>query len=213
MRILRNILLLIIGLGTLGWYSTAPAAQTISGLKTRPLDDAEAERVRIWFPVELRGKCRVTIDIADSTGTVVRHLVNYLAPKGYHNFYWDKRDDSGRIVPAGDYTYLLDNCGSKRTGLLVARYSKWEAASRFEPLDPDDPFRIKMALSEDSALVTIEICNQRGRPMDSLMVDSLFSTGQHELQYDPTGYLRRGNYQIRITIGEYVMIREVTYLP
>ena len=206
-------LFLLVGVLTLGWYVAAPAAQTISGLQTRPLDEAEAERVRIWVPVELRGRCRVVIDIADSSGTVVRHLVNYLAPEGYHNFYWDKRDDSGRIVPAGDYTYLLDNCGSKKSGLLLARYSKWEAASRFEPLDPGDPFRVVMDLSEDSAQVTIEICNQRGRPMDSLVVDSLFNAGQHELRYDPTGYLRRGNYQIRITIGEHVMIREVTYLP
>jgi flagellar hook assembly protein FlgD len=82
--------------------------QTYADLTTPPADSAEAERVRIWVPIQRQSRCRLTIDILNDSNRVIRHLVDRLISEGYYNFYWDKKDDSGMIVKPGAYAYVLN---------------------------------------------------------------------------------------------------------
>ncbi len=188
-------------------------SQTLSGLSRPPQDSAEAERVRIWIPVERDSKCRVDIKIVDDSGRVVRHLLNYRPSRGYYNYYWDKRDDSGKRVPPGTYYSMVDNCGNIRRRPIEARYGEWEKASRIVLPDTARPFLVRFELLEDSADVSVRILSQRGHQVDSVFVDSIFNKGQHEIEWQPPPSFRHGNYMIEVTIGEYVYVREVSYLP
>ena len=50
---------------------------------------------------------RVTLEIYDITGRVVRHLVERVFPAGTHTARWDERDDAGRPVARGVYFLRL----------------------------------------------------------------------------------------------------------
>ena len=90
---------------------------------TPPADSADRENLRIWVPIERGSRCRLTVDILDCNNQVVRHLVNLLAGPGYHNFYWDKKDDSGVFVESGTYKYQIDDCGIKKRGQIKVAYT------------------------------------------------------------------------------------------
>jgi len=50
---------------------------------------------------------RVTLEIYDITGRVVRHLAERVFPAGTHTSRWDERDDAGRPVARGVYFLRL----------------------------------------------------------------------------------------------------------
>lgn len=61
---------------------------------------------RIKF--RLRREEDIRLDIADDRGTVIRHGIGSgVFGQAYHQFAWDGRDDSGRIVPDGTYRVQL----------------------------------------------------------------------------------------------------------
>jgi FlgD Ig-like domain len=73
----------------------------------------EAE-ARIGF--RLRREEDIQLDIADSQGTIVKHGVGSgVFGQAFHQFAWDGRDDSGRIVPDGDYRVELTLKDEDRT--------------------------------------------------------------------------------------------------
>ncbi len=207
---------LLIGLGMIicaAGFSTG-AAQTMRGLQRIPPDTAEARRVRIWVPQEMQGACRLTVDIYNDSGQVIRHLVNALIQPSYYNFYWDKRDDSGHRVPPGEYLWKSDLCGRTRDGTVEAVYNRWEEISDVEPYDPDSPFVFTLVLEEDSIPVSIRVKDYRDIQRDSVTVDTLLNEGVHTWHYEPGRRLREGNnYLIHIEVGEHTYYREVTYLP
>ena len=195
-------------------WPTILLAQTSSEMSTPPPDSAEAERVRIWVPVETKSRCRIRINIMDSTGDTVRHLIDFLPKPGYYNFYWDKRDDFGQYVPPGTYPYVIEDCGKhKRQRKVEARYSRWELASTIAPPDSAYPFRIEFELHEDSVRCSLRYFLHNGRQLDSAFVDSLLNKGAHKFDWNFIRKIRRGNYIIKLMIGDYLYIREVTYLP
>ncbi len=116
-------ILLLVAVVLLSTFSPVAAGQTLKEIMTPPADSADRENLRIWVPVERGSRCRLTVDILDDSNRVVRHLVNYLAGRGYHNYYWDKKDDSGAFVDSGSYTYLVDNCGKKKRGQIQVSFS------------------------------------------------------------------------------------------
>ncbi|MBU8934054.1 MAG: hypothetical protein KOO62_08595 [candidate division Zixibacteria bacterium] len=214
MKLIKTICMLGLLVAMVALYSSDLLAQTVSGLSIKPPDSAEAERVRIWVPIETTSRCRTQINIMDSAGDTVRHLINYLPKPGYYNFYWDKRDDSGHRVEAGIYPYVIENCGGeKRRREVEARFSRWELASVFTPLDTARPFWIELELLEDSALVSVRYFTHNDRLLDSLVVDSLLNRGKHEFDWSSSRRARRGNYIIKVSIGDYQYIREVTHIP
>jgi FlgD Ig-like domain len=73
----------------------------------------EAE-ARIGF--RLRREEDIQLDIADSQGTIVKQGVGSgVFGQAFHQFAWDGRDDSGRIVPDGVYHVQLELKDEGRT--------------------------------------------------------------------------------------------------
>ena len=69
---------------------------------------------RIGF--RLRREEDIQLDIADSQGTIVKHGVGSgVFGQAFHQFAWDGRDDSGRIVPDGIYRVQLTLKDEDRT--------------------------------------------------------------------------------------------------
>ena len=69
---------------------------------------------RIGF--RLRREESIRLDIADSTGTVIRHGIGTgVFGQSFHTFAWDGRNDSGRVVPDGVYRAELTLLDEKRT--------------------------------------------------------------------------------------------------
>jgi FlgD Ig-like domain len=72
-----------------------------------PVCRCEKQSARIAF--RLREADRLTLDIANDEGQVVRTLLRdaRFAP-GNHEFGWDGRDDSGEVVPEGSYSARVE---------------------------------------------------------------------------------------------------------
>jgi FlgD Ig-like domain len=69
---------------------------------------------RIKF--RLRREEEISLDIADENGRVVKHAVGSgVFPPVSHQFAWDGRDDSGRVVPDGTYHVQLTLKDENRT--------------------------------------------------------------------------------------------------
>ena len=211
---LRTGILFHVGVILFQGFWVAVSGQTYSeALTTPPADSVEAERVRIWLPIERQGRCRVTIDVLNDSNRVIRHLINRLLPRGYHNFYWDKKDDSGSYVRAGKYLYLMNNCGKKSYGELHAQFAKWELASRVSPPQERWSSRIIFELLDDSAFVSIHVFNRRGKVVDEPVMDSLMNTGKYEFEWSPAAYMPRGFYVVKLTIGDFTHSVEIGYKP
>ena len=185
--------------------------QSRADMTTPSADSAEAERVRIWLPIERQSRCRVTIDILNDSNRVIRHLVDRLMSHGYYNFYWDKKDDSGRFVKTGEYAYLVNDCGQKSYGQVAAKFKKWEVASRVYPPEETWSSKIRFELLEDSALVSIHLYNRRDRLVDSPVVDSLMNKGKYEFEWTPPETVTRGIYTLKLTIGDFTHSVEIRY--
>jgi hypothetical protein len=112
--------------------------QTYQQLTTPPPDSADAANVRVWLALERPNLCRVGVQIVDLRGNAIRNIFDGLLPGGYYNFYWDKRNDLGRYVDTGVYTFKVDDeCSETRRGQVRATYKEWENACLFYP-PPDD---------------------------------------------------------------------------
>ena len=69
---------------------------------------------RIGF--RLRREEEISLDIADANGNVVKQAVGSgVFGQAFHQFAWDGRDDSGRIVPDGTYRVQLTLKDENRT--------------------------------------------------------------------------------------------------
>ena len=188
--------------------SSAPAAdslevQSFGEITTPPFDPADAERVRIWLPIERGGQCRVRINILDSLNHVVRRLVDRPLPTGYYNFYWNKKDNQGRFVGEGTYKYIADDCGRRSYGELEVRFHRWELSSRLVAGDTVGDIVI-LHLYEDPALVSATVLNQRRRTIDQPFTDSLMRRGEHELRWIPPQRGYGSVYLLQIEVSGYI---------
>lgn len=172
-------------------------------LTTPPLDTADAERIRIWVPVERSSKCRMDVDIYDDSGKVIRQLVDDLFGRGYYNFWWDKKDDSGNWVDEGIYAYVVNSCGIRRDGNLQIAYVKGERTSRLIPQERPVNNTIDFELTEDSLRLTIDITNFLDEPIDRPIVDSIMTAGVHSFNWQPGSQIMPGRYKVRMKIGEF----------
>lgn len=155
----------------------AHSGQTMKEIMTPPADSADLENLRIWVPVERKSSCRMTVDIMNSNGEVIRHLVDALVPPGYYNFYWDKRNDSGRYAFVGEYKYHIEDCVTKDSGKLVVDYKPEEIKTSIVLVSLA---KMEMKLPEDSVRIRIEWRNKK----DSLVIipiDSVLGPGKHNI--------------------------------
>ncbi len=82
-----------------------------------PVCRCETDTATISF--RLRQRDRLTVELVDRRGAGVRTLVrDRLTPRGRVTFYWDGRDDAGRVVPEGSYRPRVHLAGERRTILM-----------------------------------------------------------------------------------------------
>ncbi|HEX2896422.1 MAG TPA: FlgD immunoglobulin-like domain containing protein, partial [candidate division Zixibacteria bacterium] len=196
----------------------AASEQTLREKMTPPLDSLDREYLRIWIPAERPSACRLSIKILDSANQVVRHLVDYVAPGGYLNFYWDKKDDSGKLVEPGRYRFEADDCGQIRDGQLKVRYRKWERESRVKFYDDSTGFFLE--LQEDSADVKVEWYNMKRRMVGRFYMGTDLKKGKYNFNWnqskDDSSYamlieLNPGLYVQKVLVGEYFFIDTVRF--
>ena len=177
-------------------------------LISRPSDTLEAERLRVWIPQERQNTCRVSVLIYDTEGLLVRQLVNMLVSPGYHNIYWDKKDDSGRLVEAGTYHYKTNPCGGNRRGDLIVHYLRGELTSSLS-IDRFMAERmIDFSIEEDSAEVTLEILDRKDNIVHILIDHQPTAPGTYEQVFEPTRAQKRAVYKVRLTVDEYVHVKQ-----
>jgi hypothetical protein len=180
--------------------NTAAAEPQAENLLTPPEDTAEAARVRIWLPLERNTQCRVTLTIRDDSGQVVRQVLDHVLGPAYYNFYWDKRDDSGRWVPPGEYRWVAEDCRGTHEGTVVAVYQPWEREARFRAPDSLDPGRFILKLDSGSVDVSLVVRNKRDILIDSLWTDTTLEAGRHPVDWTPPpGYA--GDFYLEAEIG------------
>ena len=196
--------ILVFQLSLTGSSLADPYRQTWRDLTTPPEDTIEAANTRIWLPIDHKSRCRVTIDISDSTGTKVRTLFDALLGEGYYNFWWNKLNDSMAFVPPGEYDYkVVDQCGGKREGKLTAAYRQWERKCKMQLMTEKNLTGVLLQLIEDSALVSAVVNTFDGEVRDRPFSDTLLNSGDHKLLWDPPDSLPPGRYKMTVTVGDY----------
>ena len=86
--------------------STPDAAPNLlSGLLRPASPNPFTESTSLYYRIESEGPVR--IDVYNVTGQAVRNLVDDARTVGDHRVGWDGRDQSGRRVSSGVYTYIL----------------------------------------------------------------------------------------------------------
>ena len=178
-------------------------------ISQRPTDSVNAESMRIWIPVS-RVQAMVEVTIYDDSMRVVRHLLKSLLKKGYHNIYWDKKDDSGFYVPASAYWYELNNGGEIERKPITVRYRTGENSLLLLSSSPDSQ-TATMAVVTDSARLTIEIYDVRKRLKDIPILDSLFVRGEYSWQWLPPDSVYYGRYTAVFIIGEFEQQLNLVY--
>jgi hypothetical protein len=188
-RIITGMIMILMSIVPTKSASAAPASD---GLRQPPGDTLEAARVRIWIPVENGNRCRAVVQIHDSTDRVVRNLLDGLLTRGYHNFYWDKLDDSDQFVPPGHYQYQAAVCGKVHEGMLQAVYLPGELESEVHLVDSLSAARFEWQLKTDSAIINAFVENSRGVFIDSVFSNYRAYKGQYDLEWSPPpGYAGR----------------------
>lgn len=91
----------------------SPIGRTVVGKVVAP-DSSDHRTVPIRFV--LRKVDRLTVEIVNGSGNVVRVLAqDEAAARGRQSFPWDGRDDSGRVVPDGNYRPRVHLAHERRT--------------------------------------------------------------------------------------------------
>ncbi len=185
--------------------------QTLMELQTAPQDTIDAQNLRIWLPVERKNRCWLKIEIVDDSNYVVRHLLSRMVAPGYYNYYWNKRDDSGKLVDSGVYTYRVSDCGQKTEGKLTVQYREWERKVVANVENRRSGGFLRLKLLDDSARVTIEMFDYHWRPIDVPIKDSLMNAGKYKFDWRPADTVLSGRYHLRLTVGDYTHDMKLTY--
>jgi subtilisin-like proprotein convertase family protein len=74
-------------------------------------------RTTISFELGQAGKAR--LDVFDTRGRLVRHLVNQGMAAGPHSVIWDGKDSSGRAAASGTYFYRLEASELAQVGKML----------------------------------------------------------------------------------------------
>lgn len=93
----------------------------LSQNEPNPFDPAARAATRIEFevPASAGAGVRTTLRIYDSTGRLVRTLVDAVLQPADHFADWDGRDEAGRLVPAGVYFFRLEAGGAAASKKMV----------------------------------------------------------------------------------------------
>lgn len=84
-----------------------PKSNKLYLLQNRPNPFVQSTTINFSIPAD----GRVTLEIFDAAGRLVKELVNERLPSGLHSFIWDGTDDTQRHVTSGIYFYRLKTSG------------------------------------------------------------------------------------------------------
>jgi len=202
---LAGVLIIIIAV------SGANSKQTLKEKMTPPADSVSRENLRIWVPIERTSSCRLSVDILDSAGLVLRHFIDYVAQPGYYNLYWDKRDDSDKFVEPGIYKVVIDDCGNKSERKVKAEFVKWEKESLVDIDKDTSGFRLSLLL--DSANVRVDWYTFNKRLVVTLFIEDGMAKGEYHFNW--TGVidgkninlipdLKPGLYVQKVKVGDFI---------
>jgi hypothetical protein len=113
-----------------GAYSRAPQFERPN--PTSAIGEPEDSHVPVVIPNPSQGGCqislrvqvqgRVSVNILDATGRIVRRLLDGPHPAGEYSLKWDGKDDAGRELPAGVYfTHVTTGQGTATGRVVLAR--------------------------------------------------------------------------------------------
>jgi len=189
----------------------ASGGQTWDEMVILPEDAVQVQNLRVWLAQEQAESCSLRVEILDSTGTPVCLLLDREIRPGYFNLYWDRRDDSGKFVSPGQYTYRVNDCGGNRTGRLTAEYKKYELTSVLHVDKLGDSSLIEIELGEDSVPVRLEIRDRRNERLLAVLPDTVMAAGIHRIEVRPIKAPARSSVKyVVLHIGEAVILKEVT---
>jgi hypothetical protein len=134
--------------------------------------------------------------------------------KGYHNFYWDKKDDSGNYVEAGKYATLISACGEGRYETLEVVYRPWENTSHIAVEESESIDTAIVTLEEDSARVSLVMATARGDTALVIVQDTLLTAGRFMYPILPPAVVPGGFYDVQLYIdGALVKSARFSYRP
>ena len=174
-------------------------------LSRPPADTSDAQNLRIWFAPQHDGNCRFSISVVDGSRMLKRHIIERMLTRGYYNLYWDKRDDSGRLVEPGKYRYIVTSaCSQQSEGTLTVSYKKWERALRLAADTTSDTAAVVLRVDSAKIKITLRVLTPDSVLVGTLCSDSVFAIGRHRLVWAPREQLALGDYVVRMTAGDYV---------
>jgi len=185
-------------------------------ITTPPIDSAEAERVRIWVPIENGVSCRVAVKVLakDGSGSTVRTLIEKVLSPGYYNIYWDKRDSARQFVDSGVYPYSIEGvCGLKKKGSVRAEYKEWERLVEVLPASDSNPGGFGFRLLRDSARVTIDVFSDGNMRINTPVEDSMMQAGHHEFVWPKPEHYPASEYWCWLTVGDFTQKVEFRVKP
>ncbi len=126
------------------WSASSGAQRRVLGLRLKNIafqTDADVSRVLNGFVQTDAGE--VGVRIFDNSNTLVRTLGSSWMAAGRKELVWDRRDDSGRLVPAGTYRYELKAASAYRdqpalsaTRIRLPLYYREDSGSDERNADP-----------------------------------------------------------------------------
>lgn len=187
------------------------SAQSFGELTTPPADTSDAKNLRIWLGLERLLVAQVKVEILSMQYETIRTLVDTSLVRGYYNFYWDKRDDSGNFVPEGKYVYRRQYGGDIKYGNLTVNYhpignkgilnadtlSKWP--------------KVEFEIPEDSTLVSLKIADTNMEIIARPFQDSLYTKGKHEYICKPDKSVEPGSFYFIFEFDDVKDIVKVSY--
>lgn len=174
-------------------------------LRRPPLDSIQARDTRIWFGLQTPGACRIRVNVTDTAERVVATLVDRLMPRGYHNLYWDKKDDSGRWVPKGLYYYqIVSSCLPETKGKLWASYRPFERVVRLLVDTTDLEAAVTIRVDTAMARIALDVYNLYGAHVDSLCPDTVLASGTHRFVWKPRIGASLGQYWVRMAVENFI---------
>ena len=202
-RFLLIVAVLTLGLSALTEQLFAQEIAKTNSITTPPTDSAEAERVRIWIPIEMGVSCRVAVKVLakDGSGSAIRTLV-------------EKVLSPGQYVDSGVYPYSIDGvCGLKKRGSVRAEYKDWERLVEVLPPAETNPGGFGFQLLRDSARVTIDVFSGGNMRVNTPLKDSLMHAGRHEFVWPRPEHYPATDYWCWLTVGDFTQKVEFRVKP
>lgn len=192
-------------------FISSVSAESFKELQVIPKDSLNAETMKIWIPVE-SDVCQVTVKILDKENNLVRMLVDRRVRQGYYNIFWDKKDDSGEFVDAGEYKVALISCNYRKISQIYVSYQNGENSVYFDLDDSKNPPGLHCKILVDSITATVVVLNRRGLLVTELVSDTLcVKKSKPYFSWSPGLNMPSGDYMYKVKVNDFIHYIDFTY--